>query len=141
MKTILSSLLAVAALLCCRTHLLVAADTAPQQAPVNKTPARQRAVFQVSKTCIHYCTDQQEAERRWTATKEMTTADVFRFTGEPPWKRLDVIARAVAVHGFGGGTDADPAQFAIDVTPDEDKAIRDALAKDELFVIYYHYGW
>ena len=140
MKTKLAPVLAFGAAVCCISLVAFAADK-PEPTATEKPPTKRRVVYQVPKTSIHYCTDQQEAQRRWTATKEMTTADVFRFTGPAPSRRLDPITHVSPIREFGGGTDAEPSQFGIDVTDAEDKSIRDAIDKGELFIIYYHYGW
>ena len=97
--------------------------------------------YKISKTAVHYGNDAVEAKRRYEKSKHAMTADVFRLNGDPTSKQLHLIKREAQVHRFGGGSDADPSSFAIDVTIDQNVAIEEAISKGELFVIYYHYGW
>jgi len=119
----------------------IVAAAAGTRAALLASPGPKYHEFTVQKSSIHFCQDQVEAERRYQLTKQASTADVYRLGGTPASQSLTPILKCAVIRTIGGGTDAEPSTFGVEVTEDQRKAIEEALATNQLFIIYYHYGW
>ena len=97
--------------------------------------------FRVSDAAFHSCLDTEEAERRWKASNEMSSVDVYVMTGdERRFSLLPVVKQAV-VRTIGGGSSTEPGVLGIDVTESQRLKIEEALKINKLFIVHYHYGW
>ena len=110
------------------------------EVPVSNA-AKSAIEYSIPSSAIFCCNDGREAQRRYDESKRMWTADVYRVSGGHDVRQLDLITKQTPIHKFGGGSDKESSVLAIDVTLDQDVAIKKAILAGELFVIYYHYAW
>ena len=97
--------------------------------------------FKVPDTAFHSCLDPEEAERRWKASNEMSSVDVYIMNGEERRFSLMPVVKQAVVRKIGGGSATEPGVLGIDVTESQRLKIEEALKNNKLFIVHYHYGW
>ena len=117
------------------------AAQAQQQAQSPPVEIAKLQVFKVPVESLHQCSDRDEASRRYKATKQMFSADIYIMTGSEKQFGLTPILREAVVHRIGGGSAPELISFGVDVTDSQKTKIDDAIQKKQLFIIYYHFGW
>lgn len=99
--------------------------------------------FKFPKSACYHCLDQEEAERRWRLAQEMATADLYELRssgGASP--TMTPLLKSAVVKFISGGSGPDGMMgLGLNVTEKQRTAVEAAIAKKQLLVIYYHYGW
>lgn len=105
-------------------------------------PPKSLKTYVIPAESFHCINDIEETTRRWNATKEMMTLDVFSIHGEKPPKVLTPIVKGAALKKMETKEQEKTFHVEILATEDQDRRIREALEKKApLQAGYYHYGW
>ena len=122
------------------TIVAVAQESPKKQTEVSPETTKLHE-FKIPQSILHSCRDPAEAERRWKATKAMSTADVYIRSSSEASFSLTPVLKCAVIHTIGGGSATEPMAFGVEVTDTQRKQIDEALRKNQLFIVHYHFGW
>lgn len=122
------------------TILSVAQESPKKQTEVSPE-AKKLHEFKIPQSILHFCHDPAEAERRWEATKAISTADVYIRSSSEASFSLTPVLKCAVIHTIGGGSATEPMAFGVEVTDTQRKEIDEALRKNQLFIVHYNFGW
>lgn len=109
---------------------------------LKQEPPKSLRTYVIPEESFHPVNDYEEAARRWKAIGEGFTLDIFSISTGKPLTALTPIVKATAMKKMGTKEAEKAILVEISVTDEQDRLIREALAKKGgISVNYYHFGW